>query len=100
MSRRRASPSRDAREYLHGLAEYSLGRMVHYYPLEGKPLPEKWQWLQELSERELHDTWVPVRESADDYVLLCVGADRAKPIVIPSRPACPQSVCVDPYRAG
>ena len=90
----------DAREYLHGLAQYSLGRMVHYYPLEGKPLPEEWQWLQDLSEQELHDTWVPVRENADDYVLLCVGADRAKPIVIPSRPACPQSVCVDPYRAG
>ena len=90
----------DARKYLHGLAEYSLGRMVHYYPIEGKTLPEEWRWMQDLSQEELHDTWVPVRENADDYVLICVGADRAKPIVIPSRPACPQSVCVDPYRAG
>ncbi len=88
----------DAKEYLHNLAEYSLGRMVHYYPLENKVLPEEWRWLQNLSEEELHDTWLPVRENADHYVLLCLGADRAKPIVIPSRPACPQSVCIDPYR--
>ncbi len=56
--------------------------------------------MQELSEDELHDTWMHVRESADHYRLLCVGADRAKPIVMPSRPACPESVNVDQYRAG
>ena len=91
---------KDAKEFIHKLAEYSLGRMIHYYPLQGKEIPEEWRWMQELSEQELHDTWMPVRENADHYQLLCVGADRAKPIIIPSRPACPESVNVDQYRAG
>jgi len=45
--------------------------------------------MQEKSEQELHDILMPVRENADHYRLICVGADLAKPIVIPSRPACP-----------
>ena len=89
----------DAKEFIHELAEYSLGRMIHYYPIKGKILPPEWRWMQEKSEQELHDIFMPVRENADHYRLICVGADRAKPIVIPSRPACPESVSVDQYRA-
>ena len=80
-------------------AQFGLGKMVHYYPLQAETIPAHWRWLLELSEKELHDTWMPVRESADRYRLICVGADRAKPIIIPSMPVRPESVNVDQYRA-
>jgi hypothetical protein len=88
-----------AKEFIHMHAQFSLGKMVHYYPLQPETIPAHWRWLLKLSEKELHDIWMPVRESADRYRLICVGADRAKPIIIPSMPVRPESVNVDQYRA-
>ena len=54
----------------------------------------------DLSERERNEITMPVRESADRYQLICAGADRAKPMIMPSMPVRPESVNADQYRAN
>ncbi|MFC1935180.1 hypothetical protein ACFLX9_00170 [Chloroflexota bacterium] len=90
---------RAAKEFIHHHARFSLGKMKHYHPLKPETVAPQWRWLMDLSEKELNDIWMPVRESADRYQLICVGADRAKPVIIPSSPVCPESVNVDQYRS-
>ena len=89
-----------AKEFIHRHAVYSLGKMQHYHPLREDKVAPQWRHLPELSEQELEEMTVPVRQSADRYQLICVGADRAKPMVIPSNPVRPESVGVDQYKPG
>ena len=90
---------RAAKEFIHHHARSTLGKMTHFEPLLNKEkVDPQWRWLVDLSERERDEISMPIRESADRYHLICVGADRAKPLIIPSKDVPPQSVNVDQYR--
>jgi hypothetical protein len=91
---------RQAKEYIHHHATYSVRRMAHYQPFTREHIQPQWRWLMDLSEKELDELWLPVRQGPERYQLLCVGADRAKPHIIPSMPIRPSSEPVDPYRPG
>lgn len=91
---------RAAKEFIHHHAKFNLGKMMHHHPAEEKTINPEWRWLVNLSEKERDDIIMPVRESADRYQLICAGAGRAKPMIIPSKKVIPQSVQVDQYRAS
>ena len=92
---------RAAKEFIHHHARFSLGKMMHFDPLRNaEKVDPQWRWLMELSERERDEIIMPIRESAERYQLICVGADRVKPLVIPNKDVPPQLVNVDQYRPG
>ena len=91
---------RAAKEFIHNHAVHTLDKMKHYRPMKAETVAPEWRYLMDLSEAELNDIRMPVRESADRYQLICVGADRAKPMVMPSMPVRPESVNADQYRPG
>ena len=90
---------RAAKEFIHEHARFSLGKMKHYHPLKEDTISPSWRWLLDKSEEELDEMAVPVRQSAGRYQLICAGADRAKPMIIPSSPIRPVSANVDHYRS-
>src|SRR5262249_9597563 len=89
---------REAKEFIHFHASYSLRRMAHSHPFKANKMRPQWRWLMELTEKELDETWLPVRKSANRYQLICVGADRAKLLIIPSKTIRPSSEGIDQYR--
>lgn len=89
-----------AKEFIHEHAQFSLGKLKHYHPLREDTIAPDWRWLLDKSQEELDEMVVPVRHSADRYQLICAGADRAKPMIMPSSPVRPVSVSVDQYRAA
>lgn len=89
---------RGAKEFLHHHATHNLGKLMHYQPLKADTVAPQWKWLMGLPEKDRNEIVMPVRESADRYRILVVGADRAKPMVIPSMPIRPVSVNIDQYR--
>jgi hypothetical protein len=91
---------RAAKEFIHHHAKFTLGKMIHYHPLNAETVDPQWRWLVNLSEKERDEILMPIRESPERYQLICVGGDRAKPLVIPSKKVPPQSVNVDRYRAS
>ncbi len=89
---------RGAKEFIHLHANASLGKMIHYMPLEGEArVAANWKWLEGLTEEQRLNIEIPVLESADRYDILVVGADRAKTAVMPSGPS-PVTVGIDQYR--
>ena len=90
---------RAAKEFIHHHAKFTLGKMMHHHPIEKETVDPQWRWLVDLSEKERDEILMPIRESADRYQIICVGEDRAKPMIIPSKKVPPQSVNVDQYRA-
>ena len=72
--------------------------MAHYHPFRAERVAPQWRWLMKLTEKELDELWLPVRESPDRYQLICVGADRAKFQIMPSGPFNPSSENIDQYR--
>ena len=89
---------RGAKEFIHFHAKHNLGKLMHFHPLTDGRVAPQWEWLAKLSEEERNEIVVPVRESADRYQIIVAGADRAKPMVIPSMPVRPESVSVDQFR--
>ncbi len=87
-----------AKRFIHEHACFSQARMAAYRPSWRNRLTPEWSYLLDLTDEQLDKLWVPVRESADRYQLICVGADRAKPMVMPSMPIRPSSEGVDQYR--
>ncbi len=75
-----------AKKFIHEHACFSQARMAAYRPSWRNRLTAEWSYLLDLTDEQLDKLWVPVRESADRYQLICVGADRAKPMVMPSMP--------------
>ena len=87
-----------AKEFIHEHAKMGLGKLIHHH-LKKEIISPQWQWVLELSEQERDEIVKPVRESAERYQLICVGADRNKPMIIPSAyPSRPVSVNADQYR--
>ena len=90
---------RGAQEFIHMLANASLGKMTQYMPLGDVRIAAHWKWVESLTERERLEMIVPVLESPDRYNILVVGADRAKTLIMPSGSGPdPVTVGVDQYR--
>ena len=87
----------EARQFIHFHANQSLGKMVHYMPIDDARVGRQWQWLQGLTEEERLDITVPVLESVDRWHIVVVGADRAKTLVMPTGEGV-STVGVDQYR--
>ena len=87
----------EARQFIHFHANQSLGKMVHYMPIDDDRVGRQWQWLQGLTEEERLDITVPVLESVDRWHIVVVGADRAKTLVMPTGEGV-STVGVDQYR--
>jgi hypothetical protein len=86
-----------AKEFIHAHAEGSLGKMIHYMPLEGEArVADEWRWLQNLTEEQRAQITVPILSGPDSCYIVVVGADRAKTAVFPSGPA-PVTVGIDQY---
>ncbi len=88
----------EARQLIHFHANQSLGKMVHYMPIDDARVGPQWRWLQGLTEKERLDITVPVLESVDRWHIVVVGADRAKTLVMPTGEGV-STVGVDQYRA-
>ena len=87
-----------AKEFIQANANHSLGKMIHYMPLEGEArVADKWKWLENMTEEQRLEIEFPVMDSADDCYILVVGADRAKTAILPSGPA-PSTEGIDQYR--
>ena len=87
----------EARQFIHFHANQSLGKMVHYMPIDDARVGSQWRWLQGLTEKERLDLTVPVLESVDRWHIVVVGADRAKTLVMPTGEGV-STVGVDQYR--
>ena len=87
----------EARQFIHFHANQSLGKMVHYMPIDDARVGSQWRWLQGLTEKERLDLTVPVLESVDRWHIVVVGADRAKTLVMPTGEGV-STVGVDRYR--
>ncbi len=88
----------EARQFIHFHANQSLGKMVHYMPIDDARVGRQWRWLQGLTEKERLDITVPVLESVDRWHVVVVGADRAKTLVMPTGEGV-STVGIDQYRA-
>ena len=87
----------EARQLIHFHANQSLGKMVHYMPIDDARVGHQWRWLEGLTEKERLDITVPVLESVDRWHIVVVGADRAKTLVMPTGEGV-STVGVDQYR--
>lgn len=86
-----------AKEFIHEHARGSVGKLMHYMPLEGEArVHDHWKWLENLTEEQLLEITVPIMNTPDDCYILVVGADRAKTSVFPSGPA-PVTEGIDQY---
>ncbi len=86
-----------AKEFIHEHAEGSLGRMIHYMPLEGEArVADDWKWLQNLTEEQRAQITVPILSGPERCYIVVVGADRAKTAVFPSGPP-PVTIGIDQY---
>ncbi len=74
----------EVKQFLHFHANQSLGKMIHYMPIDDARVGSQWRWLESLTERERLDITVPLLESADRWYVVVVGADRAKTLVMPT----------------
>ena len=87
-----------AKEFIQKNAIHSLGKMIHYMPLEGEArVAERWKWLENMTEEQRLELNFPILDSADDCYILVVGADRAKTAIFPSGPS-PVTEGIDQYR--
>lgn len=74
----------EAKQFIHFNARHSLGKMIQYMPLKGEArVGRQWRWLEDLTEKERLDIEVSLLDSADDWFIVVVGADRAKTAVMP-----------------
>ena len=87
----------EAKQFIHFHANASLGKMIHYMPIDDARVGAQWQWLKGLTEQERLDITVPVLESVDRWYIVVVGADRAKTLVMPTGEGA-ATVGVDQYR--
>ncbi len=86
-----------AKEFIHEHARGSVGKLMHYMPLEGEArVHDHWKWLENLTEEQLLEITVPIMNTPEDCYILVVGADRAKTSVFPSGPA-PVTEGIDQY---
>ena len=86
---------RAAKQFIHHHARNFIGRMGQAYPLKAERIAPEWRWLMDLSDKELGELWEPVRTGPDRYHLICVGADRAKSLVMSSHYSPPSSEKID-----
>ncbi len=87
----------EAKQFIHFHANQSLGKMIHYMPIEDARVGRQWRWLEGLTEQERLDVTVPLLESADRWFIIVVGADRAKTLVMPIADGA-STVGIDQYR--
>ena len=74
----------EAKQFIHHHANMSLGKMMHYMPIDDARVGQQWQWLKDKTEQERLDMEVPLLESVDRWFIVVVGADRAKTLVMPT----------------
>lgn len=91
---------RQAKEFIHHHAKFSLGKMMITRPLDKETIAPQWRWLLDLSQKERDEITMPVRESPDRYHIICVGGTRSKIVIMPGHPGRHQSVRIDQYRLG
>ena len=89
---------RQAKEFIHFHAKFSLGKMMITRPLQPETVAPQWRWLLDLSEKERDEILMPIRESPDRYQIICVGGSRSKIVIMPSHPGRHESAKVDQYR--
>ena len=89
---------RQAKEFIHFHAKFSLGKMMITRPLQPETVAPQWKWLLDLSQKERDEILMPVRESPDRYQIICVGGSRSKIVIMPSHPGRHESAKVDQYR--
>ncbi len=87
----------EAKQFIHFHANQSLGKMIHYMPIDDARVGRQWQWLKDKTEQERLDITVPVLESVERWYIVVVGADRAKTLVMPTGEGA-STVGVDQYR--
>ena len=74
----------EAKQFIHFHANQSLGKMIHYMPIDDARVGRQWQWLKDKTEQERLNITVPVLESVERWYIVVVGADRAKTLVMPT----------------
>ena len=74
----------EAKQFIHFHANTSLGKMIHYMPIDDARVGKQWQWLKDRTEQERLDIEVPLLEDVDRWFIVVVGADRAKTLVMPT----------------
>ena len=74
----------ETKQFIHFHANMSLGKMIHYMPIDDARVGQQWQWLKDKTEEERLDIEVPLLENVDRWFIVVVGADRAKTLVMPT----------------